>query len=122
MLEHLRFDPGAVGPGALCPPSGAGGSNLSPHTRVVQNAMRVREPPWYGENVRLAAASVTVQLGTAAIDFGVYGVPETYIVDGSGHIRYRHVGALGERDVNRKILPLIAKIAEAGQQRGADEQ
>ena len=61
------------------------------------------------------------QLGTAAIDFGVYGVPETYIVDGSGHIRYRHVGPLGERDVNRKILPLIAKIADAGKQRGADE-
>jgi len=61
------------------------------------------------------------QLGTAAIDFGVYGVPETYIVDGSGHMRYRHVGPLGERDVNRKILPLIAKIADAGKQRGADE-
>ena len=54
--------------------------------------------------------------------YKLMGVPETYIIDGSGHIRYRHVGPLGERDVNRKILPLIAKIADAGKQRGADEQ
>ena len=61
------------------------------------------------------------QDGTAAIDFGVYGVPETYVVDGSGHIRYRHVGPLTEQDVDRKILPLIAQIADAGKQRAADE-
>ena len=61
------------------------------------------------------------QDGTAAIDFGVYGVPETYVVDGSGHIRYRHVGPLTEQDVDRKILPLIAQIADAGEQRAADE-
>ncbi len=61
------------------------------------------------------------QVGTAAIDFGVYGVPETYVVDGSGHIRYRHVGPLTEQDVDRKILPLIAQIADAGEQRAADQ-
>jgi cytochrome c biogenesis protein CcmG, thiol:disulfide interchange protein DsbE len=48
--------------------------------------------------------------GTTAINFGVYGVPETYVVDGAGHIRYRHVGPLSEEDVDRKILPLIARI------------
>jgi cytochrome c biogenesis protein CcmG, thiol:disulfide interchange protein DsbE len=55
------------------------------------------------------------QDGTTAINFGVYGVPETYIVDATGHIRYRHVGPLSEQDVDRKILPLITRItAEAG--------
>ena len=48
--------------------------------------------------------------GTTAIDFGVYGVPETYVVDGTGHIRYRHVGPLTAEDVKEKILPLIARI------------
>jgi cytochrome c biogenesis protein CcmG, thiol:disulfide interchange protein DsbE len=53
--------------------------------------------------------------GTTAIDFGVYGVPETYVVDGTGHIRYRHVGPLTAEDVKEKILPLIARItASAG--------
>jgi cytochrome c biogenesis protein CcmG, thiol:disulfide interchange protein DsbE len=48
--------------------------------------------------------------GATAINFGVYGVPETYVVDGSGHIRYRQIGPLTEADVDRKILPLIARI------------
>jgi len=62
------------------------------------------------------------QDGTTAINFGVYGVPETYVVDGAGHIRYRHVGPLSEDDVDRKILPLIARIAAAaGKPRAADE-
>src|SRR5262249_45759323 len=34
------------------------------------------------------------RVGATAIDFGVYGVPETYVVDSTGRIRYRHVGPL----------------------------
>jgi cytochrome c biogenesis protein CcmG, thiol:disulfide interchange protein DsbE len=49
--------------------------------------------------------------GTTAINFGVYGVPETYVVDSTGHIRYRQVGPLSEQDVRAKILPLIGRIA-----------
>jgi cytochrome c biogenesis protein CcmG, thiol:disulfide interchange protein DsbE len=51
--------------------------------------------------------------GTTAIDFGVYGVPETYIVDGTGHIRYRHVGPLTADDVKEKMLPLIERLTAA---------
>ena len=59
--------------------------------------------------------------GTTAINFGVYGVPETYVVDGTGHIRYRHVGPLSEQDVDRTVLPLIARITDMGRQRTAQE-
>ena len=52
--------------------------------------------------------------GATAIDFGVYGVPETYLVDAGGHIRYRHVGPLAEADVAGEILPLLDRIAAAG--------
>jgi len=53
--------------------------------------------------------------GATAIDFGVYGVPETYVVDGSGHIRYRQVGPLSAEDIEQKILPLVSRItASAG--------
>jgi cytochrome c biogenesis protein CcmG, thiol:disulfide interchange protein DsbE len=50
--------------------------------------------------------------GMTAINFGVYGVPETYVVDATGHIRYRHVGPLSSEDVERKILPLV-RLLEA---------
>jgi cytochrome c biogenesis protein CcmG, thiol:disulfide interchange protein DsbE len=53
--------------------------------------------------------------GDTAINFGVYGVPETYVIDRSGHIRYRQVGPLSQQDIDQKILPMIARIeASAG--------
>jgi cytochrome c biogenesis protein CcmG, thiol:disulfide interchange protein DsbE len=45
--------------------------------------------------------------GRTAIDFGVYGVPETYVVTGNGKIAYRHVGPLTEDAIKTKILPLL---------------
>jgi cytochrome c biogenesis protein CcmG/thiol:disulfide interchange protein DsbE len=60
--------------------------------------------------------------GTTAINFGVYGVPETYVVDATGHIRYRQVGPLSEEDVDRKIMPLVARITHgADGPRAAEE-
>jgi cytochrome c biogenesis protein CcmG/thiol:disulfide interchange protein DsbE len=49
--------------------------------------------------------------GATAIDFGVYGVPETYVVDKGGHIRFRQVGPLTAEDVEQRILPLIKASA-----------
>ena len=46
--------------------------------------------------------------GRVSIDFGVYGVPETFVVDGKGIIRLRHVGPLTPDIVERIILPAIA--------------
>lgn len=48
--------------------------------------------------------------GRVGIDWGVYGVPETYVVDKDGHIAYRHVGPLQARDVDRTILPLLGQL------------
>lgn len=48
--------------------------------------------------------------GTTAIDFGVYGVPETYVVDRQGIIRYRAVGPLSDSELASKILPLVAEL------------
>jgi len=48
--------------------------------------------------------------GRVGIDWGVYGVPETFIVDKNGRIRYKHVGPLTEADVARTILPLITTL------------
>ena len=48
--------------------------------------------------------------GRVGIDWGVYGVPETFIVDKTGHIRYKHVGPLSQADLKNTILPLVTKL------------
>lgn len=48
--------------------------------------------------------------GTTAINFGVYGVPETYLIDKQGHIRFRFVGPLTAEAVERELLPRIRKL------------
>ena len=50
--------------------------------------------------------------GQVGIDWGVYGVPETFLVDKTGHIRYKHVGPLTEADIENTILPLVARLRE----------
>ncbi|MGB0919748.1 MAG: DsbE family thiol:disulfide interchange protein [Alphaproteobacteria bacterium] len=45
--------------------------------------------------------------GRVSIDFGVYGVPETYIISGDGRVLYKHVGPLTTQDVAANILPLL---------------
>ena len=45
--------------------------------------------------------------GRAAVDWGVYGVPETFVVDGKGIIRHKHVGPLTDQSLAREILPAI---------------
>lgn len=48
--------------------------------------------------------------GRVGIEWGVYGVPETFVIDRQGRIAYRHVGPLQPRDVERTILPLLEKL------------
>jgi cytochrome c biogenesis protein CcmG/thiol:disulfide interchange protein DsbE len=50
--------------------------------------------------------------GRAAIDWGVYGVPETFVVDGRGIIRLKFVGPLTDKAINEAILPAIAAAAK----------
>jgi cytochrome c biogenesis protein CcmG/thiol:disulfide interchange protein DsbE len=51
--------------------------------------------------------------GRVSVDWGVYGVPETFIVDGRGRIAYKHVGPLTEEAVAQKILPAIERAKAA---------
>lgn len=48
--------------------------------------------------------------GNAAIDWGVYGSPETFIIDQQGIIRYKHVGPLTEEIWNNQLKPVIEKL------------
>ena len=48
--------------------------------------------------------------GKLAIDLGVYGYPETFIVDRKGIIRYRHAGPINKPDWDKTLLPIVQKL------------
>jgi cytochrome c biogenesis protein CcmG/thiol:disulfide interchange protein DsbE len=54
--------------------------------------------------------SITDQDGRIGIDFGVYGVPESFVIDKSGVIRYKQIGPVTEEALRDKIIPLIQKL------------
>ena len=51
--------------------------------------------------------------GRVAIDFGVYGVPETYVVDREGRIRFRQVGPLTPEDYQKHVAPLLKELGQS---------
>jgi len=50
------------------------------------------------------------EAGRVGIDYGVYGVPETYVIDKAGVIRYKQIGPLDDETIRRKILPLVKEL------------
>jgi cytochrome c biogenesis protein CcmG/thiol:disulfide interchange protein DsbE len=48
--------------------------------------------------------------GRVGIEWGVYGLPESFIVDRDGRIRYKHIGPIGPKDLEETIMPLIEKL------------
>ena len=51
--------------------------------------------------------------GKTGLEFGVYGVPETFLLDADGVIRYKHIGPISEQDWQQKIAPLLAQLRGA---------
>jgi cytochrome c biogenesis protein CcmG/thiol:disulfide interchange protein DsbE len=52
--------------------------------------------------------------GRVGIDFGVYGVPETFLIDQHGRIRYKHIGPVDPQSVQQVLLPKIEELKRAG--------
>lgn len=48
--------------------------------------------------------------GRVGIDYGVYGVPETYVIDKQGIIQYKEIGPVTPQNLQNKILPLVAQL------------
>lgn len=55
-------------------------------------------------------SSIVDRSGQTAIDYGVYGVPETFVVDRAGIVRYREAGPLTRARIDGVILPLVRKL------------
>jgi cytochrome c biogenesis protein CcmG/thiol:disulfide interchange protein DsbE len=52
--------------------------------------------------------------GRVSIDWGVYGVPETYVVDGSGKIAYKYIGPLSDEAIDQELRPAVERAARTG--------
>lgn len=48
--------------------------------------------------------------GRTGIDYGVYGVPETFVIDKNGLIRYKQIGPVTQEALEKKILPLVKEL------------
>lgn len=51
--------------------------------------------------------------GRTGINFGVYGVPETFLIDKDGFIRYKHIGPVTREILEKKILPIATGLGNA---------
>ena len=69
---------------------------------------------WLGELGDPYVLSVTDLDGRVAIDYGVYGAPETYLIDQNGTIRYKQIGAVTPDVWQGKILPLVQQLNREG--------
>jgi cytochrome c biogenesis protein CcmG/thiol:disulfide interchange protein DsbE len=65
---------------------------------------------WLNEHGNPYVLSALDLDGRVGIDYGVYGVPETYIIDKAGVIRLKHIGPVTPDVYAKKILPLVAEL------------
>ncbi|MBL0167930.1 MAG: DsbE family thiol:disulfide interchange protein [Propionivibrio sp.] len=71
-----------------------------------------RSNAWLKQHGNPYRLSVLDLDGRVGIDYGVYGVPETYVIDKSGIIRMKHTGPISRDDFSGKILPLLAELSK----------
>jgi cytochrome c biogenesis protein CcmG/thiol:disulfide interchange protein DsbE len=55
-------------------------------------------------------ATATDRDGRVGIDYGVYGVPESFVIDKTGVVRFKHVGPLTQEVWTRDVLPLVRRL------------
>lgn len=72
--------------------------------------VRQRANAWLSEHGNPYQLSALDMDGRVGIDYGVYGVPETYLIDRDGIIRFKQIGPLTPEAMQSKILPLIQKL------------
>jgi cytochrome c biogenesis protein CcmG, thiol:disulfide interchange protein DsbE len=65
---------------------------------------------WLAQNGNPYTASAVDLDGRVGIDYGVYGVPETFVIDKQGIVRYKQIGPLTVESLQQKILPLVREL------------
>jgi cytochrome c biogenesis protein CcmG/thiol:disulfide interchange protein DsbE len=70
--------------------------------------------PWLARNGNPFVASLYDGAGRIALDYGVYGVPETYVIDRKGVIRYKRIGPVTPEILRDKVEPLLKELNAPG--------
>ena len=65
---------------------------------------------WLAKHGNPYVASLSDTQGLVGIDFGVYGVPETFLIDQAGKIRFKQIGPVTVEALEKQILPLIREL------------
>jgi cytochrome c biogenesis protein CcmG/thiol:disulfide interchange protein DsbE len=65
---------------------------------------------WLAEHGNPYVMSIFDADGRTGIDYGVYGVPETYVIDKAGVIRMKHIGPVTPTVLETKLLPLVKEL------------
>ena len=68
---------------------------------------------WLAQHGDPYTVSVMDRDGRVGIDFGVYGVPETFVIDKEGTIRYKQIGVITPEALEKKLLPLIRELQKS---------
>ena len=89
-------------------------SGIAPVVGLNYKDAREDALPWLKRNGDPYQFSMFDANGRIGIDYGVYGVPETYIIDRRGLIRYKHIGPLTPEVARDKLAPLLQELNRAG--------
>jgi cytochrome c biogenesis protein CcmG/thiol:disulfide interchange protein DsbE len=65
---------------------------------------------WLRRNGNPYRATAVDEHGRVGIDYGVYGVPETYVIDKHGVVRYKQIGPLDDETLARTVVPLVKEL------------
>lgn len=84
--------------------------NLVPIVGLDYKDEREAGKAWLAEHGDPYVMSAWDRDGRVGIDYGVYGVPETFVIDKSGIIRMKHIGPVTETVVKEKIIPLVKEL------------
>ena len=68
---------------------------------------------WLADNGDPYKLSVVDADGRVGIDWGVYGVPETFVIDKNGVIRFKQIGPITTESLQQKILPLVRELQKS---------
>lgn len=68
---------------------------------------------WLSQHGDPYSTSIVDADGRVGIDYGVYGVPETFLIDRNGRIRYKHIGPLTPEAVEQELMPRIRELKGA---------
>jgi len=89
-------------------------SGIAPVVGLNYKDAREDALPWLKRNGDPYKLTVFDAAGRIGIDYGVYGVPETYVIDRRGVIRYKHIGPLTPEIAQKKIRPLVQELGTRG--------